>query len=294
MISFDEFIKKYDGKKIDYDGFYGGQCVDLFRQYVKEVLAYPQSPGVGGATEIWDSADPDYYDFIKNTPTGVPVKGDIPIWNRNAGGGFGHVAVFIEGNASSFVSFDQNWRALNVCERTNHNYTNVIGWLHPKGSNMANGSQEEIDQLKTKLAWYDKEYPLEQQRLVDEKKKVADLQGKLSTVETQLDELDNTHKGLLRDLANKLGTTQDISYIAAAVEDLNNKVAVANETLKLRDAEIAAHLKEASKDYGSSLTSLNAVLQALMNAIDGTNGDSPPIVVEKPFIQKLLDWFFRR
>lgn len=27
-----EFIEKYLDKKVDYDGYYGAQCVDLFRQ----------------------------------------------------------------------------------------------------------------------------------------------------------------------------------------------------------------------------------------------------------------------
>ncbi|WP_252722587.1 hypothetical protein [Treponema phagedenis] len=37
-MSLDEFVKKYLGKKVDYDGHYGAQCVDLFRQYCKDVL----------------------------------------------------------------------------------------------------------------------------------------------------------------------------------------------------------------------------------------------------------------
>lgn len=133
-MTFDEFITEWLGKKCDFDGYYGGQCVDLYRMYVKQVLNVEQSPGVGGATEIWDSASDKYYDFIENTPTGVPLKGDIVIWDRDAGGGFGHVAIFIEGNTDSFTSFDQNWPTLDKCTKTKHNYNNVIGWMHPKGT----------------------------------------------------------------------------------------------------------------------------------------------------------------
>jgi len=131
-MNLDDFIKKYLGKKIDYDLSYGGQCVDLFRQYVKEVLGFPQSNPVGGAADIWHTASEKYYNFIKNTPNGVPEKGDIVIWNRNAGKGFGHVAIFLEGNVGKFTSLDQNWPTLNKVTKTSHYYKNVIGWLHPK------------------------------------------------------------------------------------------------------------------------------------------------------------------
>lgn len=138
LISLEEFIEKWLGKKCDFDGYYGGQCVDLYRQYVKEVLGFKQSPGVGGAAEIWDSADPKLYDFIDNTPVAIVEKGDIPIWNRRAGGGFGHVDIVIEkGTVNSFLGLDQNWPTLDMVTKTSHNYTNVIGWLRPKKENMA-------------------------------------------------------------------------------------------------------------------------------------------------------------
>lgn len=88
-MTLDQFITTYSGKKIDFDGAYGGQCVDLYRQYVKEVLNYPQSPKVVGAAEIYDTASNDYYLKIRNSETNVPLKGDIVIWNKNAGGGGG-------------------------------------------------------------------------------------------------------------------------------------------------------------------------------------------------------------
>ena len=32
MITLEEFVNKYNGKKVDADGCFGAQCVDLFRQ----------------------------------------------------------------------------------------------------------------------------------------------------------------------------------------------------------------------------------------------------------------------
>ena len=51
-MTLDEFVEKYNGKKIDYDGHYGAQCVDVFRQYCKDVLAIPHTGGVVGAAEL--------------------------------------------------------------------------------------------------------------------------------------------------------------------------------------------------------------------------------------------------
>lgn len=138
-----EFIEKYTGKKLDWDKAYGGQCVDLFRFYIHEVMTTQQPKGVVGAADFWTGYDSDpilkdNFTKIANTPDGVPQEGDVIIWNKKAGGGFGHIAVFIKGNANTFTSFDQNWRALNVCEPTEHNYTNVYGWLRPKESSMGN------------------------------------------------------------------------------------------------------------------------------------------------------------
>ena len=40
-----DFVRKYDGCKVDFDGVYGAQCVDLFRQYAKECLVIPEHTG---------------------------------------------------------------------------------------------------------------------------------------------------------------------------------------------------------------------------------------------------------
>lgn len=117
---------------LDWDGVYGGQCVDLYRYYADEVLGFPQSCPVGGAADIWHTADPKYYNFIDNDPYAVPKRGDIVIWNRNVGGGYGHVAIFLEGDVNSFNSLDQNWPTWNEVTITFHNYNNIIGWLRPK------------------------------------------------------------------------------------------------------------------------------------------------------------------
>ena len=229
-----EFVKKYLGKKIDFDGYYGGQCVDLYRQYVKEVLEFPQSPGVGGAAEIWDSADPGYYDFINNEPTAIPRIGDIVIWNRKAGGGFGHVAVFLEGTVDWFKSFDQNWPTLDKCTITTHNYTNVIGWLRPK----ENMNEEQLKMLQERLDWYEKEYPLEQKRLIDKSKECEKLAGENKALQAIIEEADNKYQTFIRFVANKLGTTQKEDKILAEIENIKR------ENYELKNQEPPEPVKE--------------------------------------------------
>lgn len=129
-MTFDDFIKKYDGQGIDFDGSYGFQCVDLYRQYCKESLGFPQSPPVEGAKDIWNTYLKDKFTATENTPTGIPTKGDIIIWGTGLGK-YGHVSVFIDGTASKFNSFDQNYPTGSKCHIQSHTYKGVLGWLTP-------------------------------------------------------------------------------------------------------------------------------------------------------------------
>jgi len=133
-MTFDEFIKKYDSKGIDFDGRYGYQCFDLYRQYCQEVLNIPQSPAVVGAKDIWTTYLKDRFDAIVNTPTGLPQKGDILIWGKEIGE-FGHVGIFIDGDISKFNSFDQNFPVGTLCHKQLHSYKGVLGWLRIKQVN---------------------------------------------------------------------------------------------------------------------------------------------------------------
>ena len=134
-MKFDEFIKKYEGTGVDYDGYLGNQCMDLYHQYCVEVLK-SEHPPASGAYKLWDYRYDDYTK-IPNTPDAIPSKGDIMLWNSSAGGGWGHVAIFIEGDVGRFTSFDQNWPTGSLCHKQGHYYKNVAGWLHPKGESMS-------------------------------------------------------------------------------------------------------------------------------------------------------------
>jgi len=148
-----EFITKYKGKGIDFDGHYGFQCVDLYRQYVQEALGFPQSPGVTGAKDIWTSYLSEYYDRIPNTPDGVPEKGDIMIWGSSYGQ-YGHVAIVTSATTSYFNCFSQNDPIGSLCVIKKYtNWNPVLGWLHPKGKeNNEQILKDKISDLETKVS----------------------------------------------------------------------------------------------------------------------------------------------
>lgn len=136
LMTYDEFVRAYNGKPTDYDGAYGAQCVDLIKAYLNKVFGI--KPGSwGNAKYYWlnfskHSELTKNFTKIENTPSFVPKKGDIMVWNGNVGGGCGHVAICTgEGNTSEFYSYDQNWNGKEM-HKVKHDYDDVYGVLRPK------------------------------------------------------------------------------------------------------------------------------------------------------------------
>jgi len=166
-MTLDQFVERWLGKKADYDGHYGGQCVDLFRYYVDEVLGFDQPFPVQGAKDFWYHFDTDNalngkFTRIENTPDAIPQKGDVVIWDAWSTNEFGHVAIFLEGNVDRFTSLDQNYPTLNVVTKTSHTYLRpkVLGWLRPKGEAMED-TEIDFDDGEGKrhtVSWYVREW----------------------------------------------------------------------------------------------------------------------------------------
>ena len=134
-MNFQEFVKKYTNKTVDFDGAYGGQCVDLFNKYLVDVLGITnpiQQFPVASAYQIFGYAKNNTnFVCIPNDPTAVPQAGDIMIWNQGVGP-HGHVGIYVEGDVMNFKSFEQNWNGVQKCIIVNHPYDHVTGWLRPK------------------------------------------------------------------------------------------------------------------------------------------------------------------
>lgn len=102
-----QFIKKYLGTKVDFDKAHGYQCVDLYRQYVKDVLNVPQTPSVEGARDIFDK--PGTLNVTKDSALADYSRGDVLIWNKTDTNKYGHVAILVSVyNTKYFIVLEQD------------------------------------------------------------------------------------------------------------------------------------------------------------------------------------------
>ena len=240
-MSFDEFITKYLGKKIDYDKAYEGQCMDLYHQYVLEVLGL-EHPGASSAYMLWNKTWRDY-EKIPNSLLGVPKKGDIVIWNSNVGGGNGHVSIFIEGGVMMFTSLDQNWPTLSVVTKTKHIYRNVVGWLRPKKpiTNpdwLINNSDAWIGIL-TYL-----EVTKDNPTLDDAKNVVAGIKARATDMEKQSGQWEANYNSE-KEVTSNLG--EQVLKFEKDIKDLNTKLNESKKNLRESLGQVSGMIDEKKK-----------------------------------------------
>lgn len=134
-MTMDKWVETHIGKGTDYDGAYGVQCVDLIKSYLKDVFDI-SAGSWGNAKYYWidfDKHQPLKANFkkISNTPSFVPQKGDIVVWQGDINNGCGHVAIATgEGDTHNFYSYDQNWNGKPM-QKIKHSYNCVYGVLRP-------------------------------------------------------------------------------------------------------------------------------------------------------------------
>ena len=133
-MTYQEFKDKWNGKYCEMGGSVNAlnQCTDCANAYISEVLGLPIVLGTN-AVDFPKKCLPPNYEYILNTPTAVPIQGDIMIYKSPDG--IGHIDIFDNGNDSNFVAFSQNWPLKSVCKLVNHTYTGtytVVGWLRGK------------------------------------------------------------------------------------------------------------------------------------------------------------------
>ena len=124
------FICTYINKKIDYkDNTFNGdnsfQCVDLYRQYCKDVLGISQTPAVEGAKDIWEK-----HGSLKQSKDSFAV-GDILIYDSTPTNKYGHVCILVSLlDSDTFVVFEQNGFEQSGAKLTVRNTTNLLGSLY--------------------------------------------------------------------------------------------------------------------------------------------------------------------
>ncbi|MDR1250758.1 MAG: CHAP domain-containing protein [Treponema sp.] len=114
-----------------------GQCVQFIR-WLLEIMGLPNWGLVAGAADFWELYERDlsmnqYWDKLPNTPDFLPQEGDIYIWNKHKGNGYGHIGI-VFGNDHTlryFHSIESNWKPL-VVTVVQHNYNDVFGFFRLK------------------------------------------------------------------------------------------------------------------------------------------------------------------
>lgn len=128
-ISLTQFIKKYLGTKVDFDGKFGPQCVDLARQYYSEVLDVQQFPPVEGAKDI--IKNPGKLKVIKEDALADYSSGDVLIWGASRTNQYGHVAILVSiYNTKYFIVLEQDGFKQDGCKLAFRSRENLLGGLY--------------------------------------------------------------------------------------------------------------------------------------------------------------------
>lgn len=276
-MTLDTFITKYMGKTIGYpDGQYVGECLSLAKVYIKECFGFDPPPsGSNSAYGYWSNFPnplPKYFTKVSNTPDGVPKRGDLVIWNTNAGGGYGHIAIFLEGTASSFKSLDQNWNGRQTHEQ-GHYYTNVVGWLTPI---MPGNTYTEEQMTKVRLE-RDKNWDLYQTEKADHE-----------ATKAELAEEKQSNAQFIQTLASKLTTIADEGAIVGAVERL---LAVEDQLLKCRkdytQLEKEKFMLEADKNR--EIAKLKAEVDAVGEQLEQQQAENTRLATQVKQLSERID-----
>ena len=150
-MTLEEFVKKYEGEKVEFDGKYDFQCVDLVQFYNRDVVGGPTFSG--NAKDYARNQHPGTYKLHTNSPFYIPPRGSIAIWNKRAGGGFGHNAIVLSASLMRFTSLDQNWPIGAPVTQIRHSYRHVCCFLIPRGKDVLatyNAFREELNTLLTR------------------------------------------------------------------------------------------------------------------------------------------------
>jgi hypothetical protein len=96
MTSINEWLATASGRRMNPDGHYGLQCVDVTDQYAEDLFGvpWPQSVGgVAGARQLLDAAPDEFWTRIDYAHGLVPQRGDVLVFAGDEYNQWGHTAV---------------------------------------------------------------------------------------------------------------------------------------------------------------------------------------------------------
>lgn len=99
------FIDQFNGKVIDYDGVYGAQCVDGYKQWCNWIKAPVLATKTGWADGYWTHRI-DYSGYVTYiTDKSKLKKGDWCFWAKGSSCPSSHVAMFVSYADSGYGNF---------------------------------------------------------------------------------------------------------------------------------------------------------------------------------------------
>lgn len=135
-MDFCSFINKYLGKEVDFDGAYGAQCVDLFRQYCAEVLDVGHTGAVEGAKDLYlayEKMNKEKVVFDRIARKSAGKYGDVAVYDATATNRYGHVAILLVYGGKESLVFEQRGGTKDpraqLCWRSNDR---LLGYLRLK------------------------------------------------------------------------------------------------------------------------------------------------------------------
>lgn len=129
-----EWMNNVNGKIIDMDGAYGGQCWDLWSNYARNVYGIPAADtntvdGYAASvyTARYDRSRALQDTFSREGANYTPAYGDVAFWNGN---GMNHVAIVVRDNGNGTLeTMSQN---PNKAGYITISKNGIIGYFHPR------------------------------------------------------------------------------------------------------------------------------------------------------------------
>jgi hypothetical protein len=138
-MNLEEFVEKYSGKKVDFDGVYGAQCVDLARQYFKDVWGFAKQPEpVIGAQDFCNDAEKrpiqrelcDCIPFLNANEK--PPVGSVVVFSASTSNKYGHIGICLAADGEGIDLFEQDGFRQDGAKIAKWKYDRLLGWLQKK------------------------------------------------------------------------------------------------------------------------------------------------------------------
>jgi hypothetical protein len=124
------------GKPINIDGYYGNQCVDVDMALAEAYFPghkWPELIGYGNAKDLYDAANPLYFEKIPYTPGFVPQPGDMFVRDGTAANPEGHTGAVIDANSQFMHVLQQDgYNPSGVAYEGDLSYSKIIGFLRAR------------------------------------------------------------------------------------------------------------------------------------------------------------------